>query len=250
MGGCGRSPNAWRRSPITGAVLLVSTQTSITLAPSILSADFSRLGDAVAALDADGRVGMIHVDIMDGHFVPNITFGPMIVEAIRRHTRLPLDVHLMISQPWRYLEQFVRAGADTVTVHVETCPHLHRDLATIRELGARSGVALNPATSVSSLDSALDYVDQVLVMTVDPGFGGQPFIPQTVEKIARVRDMIARAGRDIAIEVDGGINAQTAPSVVAAGARILVAGSAVFQHPGGLQAGIDALLKSAATSVR
>lgn len=228
----------------------MTTQAPVILAPSILSADFARLGEEVAALEADGRVGMVHVDVMDGVFVPNLTIGPMIVEAIRRHTRLPLDVHLMITQPWRYLEQFVRAGANVVTVHVEACPHLHRDLETIRQLGAKAGVALNPATSVSSLDSVLGYVDQILVMTVDPGFGGQPFIADMPEKIGRVRSLLVERGFDIPIEVDGGINGKTAPRVVAAGARILVAGSALFQHPQGLRAGVGELLSAVESAKR
>lgn len=223
----------------------MARDSGIVVAPSILSADFARLGDEVAALEADGRVGMVHVDVMDGHFVPNLTFGPLVVEAIRRHTRLPLDVHLMIENPGRYIGDFVKAGAAFVTVHVETCTHLHRDLASIRDLGARAGVALNPATSVASIESAVEYVDQILVMTVDPGFGGQSFIDDMPAKIRRVVDLLAARGRDVPIEVDGGINERTAPLVVSVGARVLVAGSAIFQHPGGIRAGIDALLAAA-----
>ncbi len=212
----------------------------IKIAPSILAADFAALGAAVQAAEAAGA-DYIHVDVMDGHFVPNITIGPMVVAALHRATTLPLDVHLMIEQPERYLDDFARAGASIITVHVETCPHLHRTLQSVRELGARPGVTLNPATSLETLREALPYVEQVLVMTVNPGFGGQSFIPTMTAKVARLAGMIREAGLTIDIEVDGGIDVHTAPAIVAAGARVLVAGTAVFGHPGGVAAGIAAL---------
>ena len=218
----------------------------IKIAPSILAADFAALGSAVKAAEAAGA-DYIHVDVMDGHFVPNITIGPAVVAALRRVTALPLDVHLMIERPEHYLEDFARAGADIITVHVETCPHLHRTLQRIRELGARPGVTLNPATSLETLREALPYAEQVLVMTVNPGFGGQSFIPTMTAKVARLTHMIREAGLTTEIEVDGGIDALTAPAVVAAGARILVAGTAVFGHPDGIAAGIAALRQAAPT---
>ncbi len=215
----------------------------IKIAPSILAADFAALGAAVQAAEAAGA-DYIHVDVMDGHFVPNITVGPPVVAALRRVTTLPLDVHLMIEQPERYLDDFAQAGASIITVHVETCPHLHRTLQSIRELGARPGVTLNPATSLETLREALPYVEQVLVMTVNPGFGGQTFIPSMTAKVARLAEMIREAGLAVEIEVDGGIESHTAPAIVAAGARVLVAGTAVFGHPEGIAAGIAALRKA------
>ncbi len=218
----------------------------IKIAPSILSADFAELGSALRAAQAGGA-DYIHVDVMDGHFVPNLTIGPPVVAALRRVTRLPLDVHLMIENPERYVADFVQAGADIVTVHVEACPHLHRTIQQVREAGAKPGVALNPATSLETLREILPYVDQVLVMTVNPGFGGQTYIETMTAKVARLAEMIAALPaaqgvvRPIDIEVDGGIDASTAPAVVAAGARVLVAGSAVVHHPAGIAAGIAAI---------
>jgi ribulose-phosphate 3-epimerase len=199
----------------------------IQIAPSILSADFSRLGQQVAEAEAAGA-DYIHVDVMDGHFVPNITIGPLVVKAVRRATKLPLDVHLMIEAPERYLAAFCEAGADHLIVHVETCPHLHRTVQQIQELGCRAGVTLNPATSVTTLEEILPYVGQVLVMTVNPGFGGQHFIELMLAKIRRVRTMLDELGSQAELEVDGGIDPQTAPLVVEAGANVLVAGSAIY----------------------
>ena len=212
----------------------------IKIAPSILSADFADLGAAVGAAEAGGA-DYIHVDVMDGHFVPNITIGPPVVAAVRRVTRLPLDVHLMIEAPERYLADFAQAGANILTVHVETCPHLHRTVQQIRELGIKPGVTLNPGTSLMTLREILPFVDQVLVMTVNPGFGGQSYIDTMTAKIARLAEMISEGGFSVDIEVDGGIDASTAPDVVSAGARVLVAGTAVFGHPQGIAAGIAAL---------
>ena len=205
--------------------------TRVKVAPSILSADFGRLAEEVKAVEQAGA-DYIHVDVMDGRFVPNLTLGPVIVEAVRRATKLPLDVHLMIVEPERYVDAFVKAGADIVTVHVETSPHLNRTLQQIREAGATPSVVLNPATPLSSIEEVLDQVGQVLLMSVNPGFGGQRFLPGSVERVRRLRVMLdARGlGEQVDIEVDGGINAQTAAQVVAAGARVLVAGSAVFNQ--------------------
>jgi len=205
--------------------------TRVKVAPSILSADFGRLAEEVKAVEQAGA-DYIHVDVMDGRFVPNLTLGPVIVEAVRRATKLPLDVHLMIVEPERYVDVFVKAGADIVTVHVETSPHLNRTLQQIREAGATPSVVLNPATPLSSIEEVLDQVGQVLLMSVNPGFGGQRFLPGSVERVRRLRAMLdARGlGEQVDIEVDGGINAQTAAQVVAAGARVLVAGSAVFNQ--------------------
>jgi len=200
----------------------------IRVAPSILSADFARLAEEVNAVEA-GRADWIHVDVMDGHFVPNLTIGPMIVEALRPHTTLPLDVHLMIEEPERYIAAFARAGADIITVHQEACIHLHRVVHQIKEAGAKAGVAINPATPPEMLTAILDDVDLVLLMTVNPGFGGQAFIPGVLTKIRTVRRWLDERGLShVHLEVDGGINAQTASQVAEAGADVLVAGSAVF----------------------
>ncbi|MBX3197335.1 MAG: ribulose-phosphate 3-epimerase [Labilithrix sp.] len=199
----------------------------ILVAPSILSADFARLGEEIAAVEAAGA-DWLHVDVMDGRFVPNITIGPPVVKALRRVTKLPLDVHLMIVEPERYVEDFAAAGADTITVHVEATTHLHRTLSHIRSLGKRAGVTLNPATNEDTLRYVLDVADQILVMSVNPGFGGQTLIREVLPKVAAIRKMIDERGLPIDLEIDGGITAETAKDAIDAGARILVAGNAVF----------------------
>lgn len=216
----------------------------IKIAPSLLSADFARLGEEIAEVEAAGG-DYIHVDVMDGRFVPNITLGPLVVEAVRGTTSLPLDVHLMIEEPERYLADFCAAGADGLTVHVETCPHLHRTIHQIKELGCWAGVTLNPATPVASLEEILPYVDLVLVMTVNPGFGGQSFIEGSLSKIRRVRDMLDELGSNADLEVDGGVDAATAPRAVKAGANVLVAGSAIFGASEGIGAAIERLRAAA-----
>jgi len=197
------------------------------LAPSILSANFRRLGEEVAAV-TDAGADYIHVDVMDGHFVPNITIGPLVVEAARQSTHLPLDVHLMISEPDRYLEDFVRAGANLISVHVEVLPHLHRTLQRIRELGVKASVTLNPSTPLVTIEHVLEQTHMVLLMTVNPGFGGQEFISAVIPKIRDLRRMIDERGLTVDVEVDGGINAETIGAVARAGADVFVAGSAVF----------------------
>ena len=197
------------------------------IAPSILSADFTRLGEEIRAVEAAGA-DWIHADIMDGHFVPNITFGPMVVEAVRRVTRLPIDVHLMISEPERYIADFAKAGADYISVHVETCIHLHRTVQLIRDAGARPGVVLNPATPLEALQWILEYADLVLVMSVNPGFGGQAFIANSIEKIQRLRQMIMEKRLTTLIEIDGGVSDKTIGNIAAAGVDVFVAGSAIF----------------------
>ena len=197
------------------------------IAPSILAADFTRLGDELAAIERGGA-DWVHVDVMDGHFVPNITLGPCIVEACKRATQLPLDVHLMIEKPERYIEDFVRAGAATVGVQVEACPHLHRSVGQIRDAGARACVVLNPGTPASAVEPVLGDVDQVLVMTVNPGFGGQKFIESMLDKIATLRRWIDEGGYDVALEVDGGVAIESIGRAAAAGADVFVAGTAVF----------------------
>jgi ribulose-phosphate 3-epimerase len=200
----------------------------VKIAPSILSCDFGRLHDEVRAVEAAGA-DYVHVDVMDGRFVPNITIGPVVVEAVRKATKLPLDVHLMIVEPEKYIGDFVKAGASIVTVHVEVSPHLNRTLDHIRNAGAKPSVVLNPSTSLSAIEEVLDDVDQVLVMSVNPGFGGQSFIEGSVDKVKRLRGMLNDRGlTKVDIEVDGGINPDTAKKVVAAGATVLVAGNAVF----------------------
>lgn len=205
----------------------------IKLAPSILSADFARLGEQI---DEVARAGAdyIHVDVMDGHFVPNITIGAPVVASIRPVTSLPLDVHLMIEHPERYISEFVHAGADIITVHVEACPHLHKTIRLIKELGAKAGVSLNPATPLSAVEEFLPHVDLVLIMSVNPGFGGQSFIPETLPRIANMRKILDDRKLSAELEVDGGINADNAPDIVKAGADVLVAGNSVFRAKEGI----------------
>mgnify|MGYP001343035513 CR=1 FL=1 len=210
------------------------------ISPSILSADFTNLGVDVRACE-NGGADMIHIDVMDGSYVPNITFGPGIVKACKRITNLPLDVHLMIVEPEKHLKSFIDAGADIVTVHYETCPHIHRTLQMIREMGAKAGLTFNPGTPMDSLNYLGDLVDQVLIMSVNPGFGGQKFIPASLEKIATAKLMLEKWNSEAIIQVDGGISAQTIAEVYQAGARNFVAGTAVFGHPEGIAAGIAAL---------
>ena len=200
---------------------------TVQIAPSILAGDFARLADAVARVEAGGA-DYVHVDVMDGHFVPNITIGIPVVKALKRVAHVPLDVHLMITNPDQYLEDFVRAGADMLTVHAEVLPHLHRTLTRIRELGARAGVAINPSTPVDSIQDVARELDHLLVMSVNPGFSGQVFIPHSVEKVAAARELLARLRSRAVIEVDGGVDTTNAAALVEAGASILVAGAAVF----------------------
>lgn len=200
------------------------------IAPSILSADFTRLGEDIRAVE-DAGADWIHIDVMDGHFVPNITMGPLVVEAVRRSTRLPLDVHLMIEHADRYIPDFVKAGADLVAVQAEACVHLNRSVQLIRECGARPGVVLNPATPLESLTWVLEDVDFIMLMSVNPGFGGQKFIPNTLARVRQLREMLNDRGLTPLIEIDGGVNATTIADIAAAGADVFVAGSAVFGSP-------------------
>jgi ribulose-phosphate 3-epimerase len=217
----------------------------IKLAPSILSADFARLGEQIAEVAGAGA-DYIHVDVMDGHFVPNITIGAPVVAAIRPVTDLPLDVHLMIEHPERYISDFVQAGADIITVHVEASPHLHSTIRTIKEMGAKAGVSLNPATPIGAVEEFLRHVDLVLVMSVNPGFGGQSFIPETLPRIANMRKLLDDRGLRAELEVDGGINADNAPDIVEAGADVLVAGNSIFRAEEGISRAIERLREAAA----
>ena len=216
---------------------------SVRIAPSILSADFAALGSAIAAAERGGA-DLIHVDVMDGHFVPNITIGPAVVQAIKRVATVPLDVHLMITDPDKYIEAFARAGAAMISVHVEVLPHLHRTVHAIKALGAQAGVVINPATPVGTLEDIARDVDLVLVMSVNPGFGGQSFIPHSESKVRAVRALLDRAGSHAQIEIDGGIDASNVGRVVAAGAQVIVAGAAIFHSPDAERATRD--LKAAA----
>lgn len=201
----------------------------LKIAPSILSADFAKLGEEITAVERAGA-DYIHVDVMDGHFVPNITIGPLIVEAIRPVTKLPLDVHLMIDNPDQYIEAFAKAGADYITVHVEACRHLHRTIHHIKSFGIKAGVVLNPATPVNTIEHIIKDIDMVLLMSVNPGFGGQKFIPEVLPKIRKVKEMADSIGKEIEIEIDGGVNSETAKLCVEAGANVLVAGSAIYDQ--------------------
>ena len=205
----------------------------IKLAPSILSADFARLGEQVAEATKAGA-DYIHIDVMDGHFVPNITIGAPVVASLRSWTHLPLDVHLMIEQPERYISHFADSGADIITVHVEACPHLHRTIQVIKELGVKAGVALNPASSLSMVDEIMPQVDLILIMSVNPGFGGQAFIPETLEKLSRLRRILDSRKMDAELEVDGGITINNASSIVKAGGTVLVVGTSVFNAKEGM----------------
>ena len=216
----------------------------IKLSPSLLAADFGAFRDSAKALIA-GNVDYIHFDIMDGHFVPNLSFGAELVQALRPLTKIPFDTHLMIEDPGRYIPDFAKAGASMLTVHPEVCYHLHRVIHQIKEEGAKAGVALNPATPIEAIEWVLGDLDRVLVMTVNPGFGGQKFLPETLPKITALREMEKKRGLSFEIAVDGGISAETAPQVIKAGADVLIAGSAVFGHEGGAQAGLEELRRAA-----
>ncbi len=214
--------------------------TKYILAPSIVSADVLHLSDAIAACEAAGA-DWLHVDVMDGHFVPNITLGPFLVEAYKRASKLPLDVHLMIEQPERYLEAFAKAGASHLTVHVETCPHIYKTLQQIKALGCVAGITLNPGTPVSALEAVLHLADLVLVMSVNPGFSNQAFLPDSVERVARVRRMLDETKSPAYLQVDGGVNADNITRLKDAGANAFVSANAIFRHPEGIAAGVSAL---------
>ncbi len=218
---------------------------TVLISPSILSADFGRLAEQVSEA-AEAGADWIHVDVMDGHFVPNITIGPAVTSAVRAASDLPVDVHLMIEEPDKYLSAFADAGADYITVHQEACPHLHRTIERMRELGVHPGVTLNPATSLDTLMEVIPEVDLALIMSVNPGFGGQSYIPASTEKIRRLRTMLDERGTNGAeLEVDGGVNVETAGAVSRAGASVLVAGAAVFRHPGGIAEAIRLIRRAA-----
>lgn len=210
------------------------------ISPSILSADFTRLGQEISTAEQSGA-DWIHIDVMDGHFVPNITMGPFIVEACRRTTDLPLDVHLMIDRPEKYIQDFASAGADILTIHTEASPNLYRTLQAIKDLGCRAGAAINPGTPASAVWPALPLLDLVLVMTVNPGYSGQVFLPETMSKVEIVRRWLDEIGSAADLQVDGGVNASTLPQALAAGANVFVAASAIFKHPEGISAGLRAL---------
>jgi len=213
---------------------------NILISPSILSADFSQLGDQIQQAE-DGGANWLHIDVMDGHFVPNISMGPFVVEACRRVTDLPLDVHLMIEKPERYLENFASSGANTLTVHIETCPDMNGTLSQIKSLGCKAGITLKPATPLEKITPFLKNVDMVLVITVNPGYSGQSFMPEILPKIGKLRKILDEVNPQVQIEVDGGISSKTIKHVYDQGARIFVAGSSVFNHSGGIKAGIKSL---------
>ena len=221
----------------------METKQPIKLAPSILSADFGRLGEQISQV-VQGGADYIHVDIMDGHFVPNITFGPLLVEAIRPYTTLPLDVHLMIEDPDKFIPEFAHAGGDILTVHVEACKHLHRTIQLIKGLGCKAGVALNPGTPLDAMNEVISDVDLVLLMTVNPGFPAQKFIPSVLSKVQVLRSALDEKELSVDLEVDGGINSNTAQSVITAGARVLVSGSAVFNKQFSVSESMKSLLQS------
>jgi ribulose-phosphate 3-epimerase len=210
------------------------------IAPSILSADFTKLGEEIRACESAGA-GWIHIDVMDGHFVPNITMGPFIVEACKRITKLPLDVHLMIEKPERYLDAFANAGANHLTVHLETCPHIYRTIQMIKSLGCKAGVTLNPGTPVAALEAVLAEADLVLVMSVNPGYSGHEFIPESIARVAEVRKGLDALGSSAWLEVDGGVSVENIKELREAGATAFVTATAVFKHPGGIKAGIASL---------
>jgi ribulose-phosphate 3-epimerase len=218
-------------------------QNAIQIAASILAADFARLGEQVQEAE-QGGAGLIHIDVMDGRFVPNLTLGAVVIEAVRRSTQLPLDVHVMIVEPDHLLADFAKAGANRITVHVEACPNLHRTLQAIKALGCGAGVALNPHTPASVLSEVIHMLDVIIVMSVNPGFGGQVFLPEVLPKVRQLRQMIKDSGRAIDLEIDGGVNTETAPTCVQAGVNILIAGSSVYNSKFSVKAGIDALKKA------